>query len=287
MTVSPSLEIPWQWQVLEPERISGTVLVVGASDAGKSTLARWLVERLCRSHARVGWLDGDPGQTTLGLPTTLNLAVVDEAPILLPEPVASFFVGSTSPKGHMLQVLTGLQLLKERALAAGATALVVDTTGLVSQEAGGGALKQWKIELLRPQTVIALQRGRELEHLLGPWRLERRFAVQVLPVAEAVRQRSPEQRAARRRLLFRHYFEKAGGAVFRTGSMPIYGLEAASPGALAALLDTDGFALALGVLRGFSEPGPEVLTKFGEPSRVAALRFGFVRLDPATGDELD
>jgi polynucleotide 5'-kinase involved in rRNA processing len=65
--VPSSIEIPAPWRLLEAERIAGTVLLVGASDTDKSTLVGWLVERLCPSHARVGWLDGDPGQSTLGL----------------------------------------------------------------------------------------------------------------------------------------------------------------------------------------------------------------------------
>jgi polynucleotide 5'-kinase involved in rRNA processing len=42
----------------------------------------------------------------------------------------------------------------------------VDTTGLVDPSQGGKALKQWKIELRAPTTVIGLQRRQELEPIL-------------------------------------------------------------------------------------------------------------------------
>jgi polynucleotide 5'-hydroxyl-kinase GRC3/NOL9 len=149
--------IPTAWETLEPERLTGTILVIGASDRGKSTLVRWLVEKLLRRQPKVGWLDGDIGQSTLGVPSTMNLAVLQQFDRNPPQSQGAFFVGATSPRGHMLPTLVGVELLKELALKKGAAAVVIDTTGLVAEDAGGGALKQWKIELLRPGTVLALQ----------------------------------------------------------------------------------------------------------------------------------
>ena len=122
------MQIPQQWQALNKEDFCGTVLVVGGSDTGKSTLVRWLVQRLGRDQ-RVAWLDADPGQSTLGLPTTLNLAIADTTQNPEPRLSCSFFVGATSPKGHMLPLLSGLQRLREKCHAAGAATLIVDTTG--------------------------------------------------------------------------------------------------------------------------------------------------------------
>lgn len=49
----------------------------GRTDSGKSTFVRWLGGELCRCRVRVGWLDADIGQSTLGLPATMNLAPSD------------------------------------------------------------------------------------------------------------------------------------------------------------------------------------------------------------------
>jgi polynucleotide 5'-hydroxyl-kinase GRC3/NOL9 len=286
MSFRDDLQVPPEWEALGAERLAGTVLVIGASDRGKSTLVRWLVGRLLARHARVGWLDGDIGQSTLGTPATMALALLDEMPAEFPCPQASFFVGATSPRGHMLPTLVGVARLRERALAAGATAVVVDTTGLVAAEAGGGALKEWKVELLRPQTVIAVQADGELEHLLAPLRRERRTTLHVLEPAGAVRQRSPEARAARRTRLFRDYF--AGGRAVRVPlrDRPVYGLEKTAPGRLLSLNDAEGFSVALGIVLGRSGGELEILTPREELREVAGVRIGDLRLDVETGEEV-
>ena len=92
---------------------------------------------------KVGWLDGDIGQATLGVPGSVGLALLDAAGEERPRAEKSFFVGAVSPRGHMLPLLVGLRRLRDHALAAGAVTVLVDTTGLVAAEAGGGALKEW------------------------------------------------------------------------------------------------------------------------------------------------
>jgi len=279
------IEVPPGWPSLEPGRLAGTILVLGAADRGKSTFVRWLVGQLLHTHRRVGWLDGDIGQSTLGVPTTLNLAILERGAGEMLRPLKSFFVGAVSPRGHMLPLLVGAQRLQQQAAEGGATALVVDTTGLVAAEVGGGALKEWKIELLRPQNVIAIQRDGELEHILAPLRLERRIRLHVLEPAAAVRRRSPEERAARRARLFSACF--AGGRVvrLRPGDWPIYGLEKAVPGQLLSLHDAEGFSVFLGIVAGRSDAMLEVLTSLQDLREVAGVRVGDLRLDPGTGEE--
>jgi polynucleotide 5'-hydroxyl-kinase GRC3/NOL9 len=121
--------VPHAWEDIQPAGFSGTILVIGATDRGKSTLVRWLAERLLARHHRVGWLDGDIGQSTLGVPSTMSLALLDGAPEGLPRPWKRFFVGAVSPRGHMLPLLVGAQRLRQQATAAGAGAVLVDTTG--------------------------------------------------------------------------------------------------------------------------------------------------------------
>lgn len=285
-TAAGEIQVPANWEALEPERLTGTILVLGATDRGKSTLVRWLAERLLVRHGRVGWLDGDIGQSSLGVPSTMNLALLDGPPSGLPRPCKRFFVGAVSPRGHMLPVLVGAQRLRQEAQAAGASAVLVDTTGLVAAEAGGGALKEWKIELLRPQTVIAVQEERELEHLLAPLRRERRLTLHVLEPAAAVRRRSPEERAARRARLFRDYFAGAVAMRLALGGKPVYGLEKVVPGQLLSLNDAEGFSVSLGIILGRSGGVLEILTPLADLREVAGVRIGDLRLDPETGEDL-
>jgi polynucleotide 5'-hydroxyl-kinase GRC3/NOL9 len=281
-----SIQVPAEWRELDVEDLSGTIMVIGDSNSGKSTFTRWLVAYLCRFHDRVGWLDGDMGQTTLGVPTTLNLAVVTNWDGPLPRPDGAFFVGSTSPKRHMLPTLVGVQLLREQALAQGATAVVVDTTGLVAPEAGGGALKEWKIAMLRPTTIIALQRERELEHILAPLRRETHMALHSFHVVDAVRSRSPEGRAKRRRTLFFDYFSEALLERIRIRDLPVYGLERVCPQRLVSFQDREGLSIALGVIRSVSAGVLEIFTPPRQKNEVASLRVGDLRLDPDSGEEL-
>jgi polynucleotide 5'-kinase involved in rRNA processing len=71
-------EILPAWEQLGLQSLNGILMVVGASDAGKSTFGRYLFRRLCASSAGVAYLDGDPGQGSLGPPTTMTLALARE-----------------------------------------------------------------------------------------------------------------------------------------------------------------------------------------------------------------
>src|SRR5947209_6138156 len=107
----------------------------------------------------------------------------------------------------MLPVVTGTARLLEWARAAGAEFIVIDTSGMVSG-VYGQLLKYHKLELVRPDLVVGLQRGEELDPLLG---IARRFFsgdVYALHVHPAATSTSVEQRATNRELAMRRYFSK-------------------------------------------------------------------------------
>ena len=280
-----AIEIPPAWEELSARDLGGTTLVIGASDSGKSTLVRYLVERRRCDGSPVGWIDGDPGQGRLGPPTTINLCLPGADGGERPEETLTFFVGSTSPRGHMLPALAGLRRLQEAALARDCASVIIDTSGLVAESAGGGALKEWQLELLRPQRVVALRRGDELEHLLAPLRRDRRFPLHELEVAAAVKARSPEERAARRRQRFRACFAEARTLRLDPARVALYGRNQARSGQILALLGDDGFTLALGVWQRWDEEGLEVFAPAADAAAVAAVRLGALAVDPETGDE--
>jgi polynucleotide 5'-kinase involved in rRNA processing len=92
-------------------------------------------------------------------------------------------------------------------MAQGADLVIVDTSGLVSG-IYGQILKYHKIEQLQPDAVIGLQRGEELEPLLGI--IQRFFPCEVvaLPVHPDVRPTSVEERARKREQAFSRYFSE-------------------------------------------------------------------------------
>jgi polynucleotide 5'-kinase involved in rRNA processing len=267
--------LPEGWRKLPLPEFHGTTLLLGRTDSGKSTLARWLFGALQPRFQRVGWLDADMGQSSLGLPTTLNLVLTASTPSAPEQQRFSFFVGSTSPRGHMLPALVGVQKLQAKASELGADALVVDTTGWIDPAAGGASLKRWKIELLRPRNIVALVEADELETVLLPLQRESWTRLHVLPISPSTRVRPLAERASRRAELLGTYFEPATLRDFGGRGLPVYGAELARPGQLLSLQDEEGFSLALGVLQGSaSSPERNVLTPIRAPEDVRSLSYG-------------
>lgn len=261
-------------------------MIIGASDTGKSTLARYLYRDLCRRRRRVAYLDADMGQSTLGLPTTLNLALSNELgdDRFPPQGMrVAFFTGSITPRGHLLPTVVGAYRLQRKALLAGAQSIIVDTTGLVERSEGGGALKQWKIELLSPGIVIGLQRHGELEPILWPLRRGDRVRCIELPVSPHVVERSRQTRIARRNSRLARYLESAQPQLVALRKTAAYGIEQLAAGALVAFQDREGFVLGLGVVEEIDRKGGTFVARTPLPDLggVESIRFGSASFDLA------
>jgi len=188
---------------------SGVVMLIGGLDTGKTTLGRTIAAAGLDAGRQVAYLDADVGQKAVGPPTAVTLRLIrsvdDLQPGSMDRPDAVYFVGATSPQGQLLPLVVGAGRLLARATAEGADLVVVDTSGLVSG-VYGQILKYHKIELLQPDTVVGLQRGEELEPLLG---IVQRFfpaEVVVLPVHPSAVPTSVEERARNREARLRAYF---------------------------------------------------------------------------------
>ena len=114
------ISIPDSWKKLDPKKLAGLTLIIGAPDTGKSTLARYLYDLLNQHSAPVAFVDGDPGQSVLGPPTTMTLGMNMEKIVFSPKIIFRYFVSAVSPIGHMLDVLTGAARLIEKANLLGA-----------------------------------------------------------------------------------------------------------------------------------------------------------------------
>lgn len=185
------------------------VMLVGGLDTGKSTMGRALAAAALEAGRRVVYLDADVGQKMVGPPSTVGLRLIGDRSALRREslavPDAMYFVGATSPQGQLLPLVVGAGLLLDRAQADGADIVIVDTSGLVSG-VYGQLLKYHKIERLKPDAVVGLQRGEELDPLMGI--VQRFFPTEVLtlPVHSEVRPTSVDERAHNREVAFRRYF---------------------------------------------------------------------------------
>lgn len=270
------IDIPQAWRLLDEQRLYGVVLVVGGSDAGKSTFVRYLARRLLASR-RVAVIDGDIGQTTAGPPATQTLQMAG-ADASAPQS-ASWFVGATTPAGHSLQTLIGLQRLVQRATELGAETVLVDTTGLIAARAGGKTLKWGKFDLLRPSTVVALRRADELEPLLSPWRSSRRFFLAELPVSERAQKTSSAKRSALRQENFRRYFRHGGILRLSLEKVGVTGRWPLLKGQLVGLCDKQGFLAALGIVEALETQEVLLETPLSDPHAVDLLRTGSLLLD--------
>ena len=280
------IDVPSSWESLRVATMKGVILVVGATDTGKTTLARYLYRRLRDHHKRVAFVDGDMGQATLGPPTTVTMAVSEGGDDGFPPDGRRYraFIGDISPTGHMLPTVVGAHKLVERARGAGATAIVVDTTGLVAASQGGGALKLALVDLLRPEVVIGLQRGSELEHLLVPLRCSRRTRVIDREVPQAVERRGPKMRRAHRAAQYCRAFEEARPLTMRWVGRAVFPAPSFSQHRLVALEDGEGFVLGLGIVTDYDPDGGTVtlLTPIASLEDVDAIRVGDVAVHPRT-----
>ncbi len=240
---------------------------------------------MCADSRCVAYLDGDPGQSTLGPPTTMSLALGASGDIAFPPRGKTWrsFVGAVTPRGHTLPVLVGAARLAQAAQAHGADAIVYDTSGLVNPMVGGLNLKLSKIDLLRPSVVFAIQREQELEPLLTPLRLSRRVRVVDLHPSLSIQPRNTLTRRAYRASQFARYLRAACPLTVDWERLAVV----PSPGfvfhRLAALEDADGFTLGLGIVQvaDWRKKQVELLTAKSLEG-VDTLRLGDLTLDPQT-----
>ena len=188
----------------------GLVLLLGAPDTGKTTLAQQIVSAALTQGRRVGLIDTDVGQSDIGPPGTIGLALPQDAaePPGDWRPAALAFVGATSPVGRLLDVVVGARRLADEARRRGAELVIVDTSGMISGQVAI-KLKLAKLEALQPDVILALRRGRELDPLLRVVPAACRATVFPLAPAPAAHVKPPALRRTRRAARFVQYLKEA------------------------------------------------------------------------------
>jgi polynucleotide 5'-hydroxyl-kinase GRC3/NOL9 len=261
----------------------GALMVVGAPDVGKSTFARYLYSRLVSEGKRAAFLDGDPGQSVLGPPTTITLAVGRPGESQFPPggEVRRWFIGSVTPSGHMLHVLVGAARLVRVALELGVDAVIYDTSGLVDPGQGGNALKLAKIDLLRPTSVYAIQSGDELEPLLIPLRHSQRARVFDLSASPEARRRDGPTRQAHRAEQFASYFRNARQLSLNWVRLPVFPAPRFALESLVSFDDAEGFARELGIVTELDRKNHicKLLTPLSSLEGIESIKLGDTNLD--------
>jgi polynucleotide 5'-kinase involved in rRNA processing len=265
----------------------GVVFLLGGIDTGKTTFGVELLRRAAARGIKAALVDADPGQSTVGPPTTIGLRyATGESSVTrdgLRQADRLAFAGSIGPKGHFLPLVAGTTKLVAEARR-NTDLVVVDTTGLVSGIQAQG-LKYYKLDLIQPDYVVAFEHGGELEPIVG---IAKRFTgAQVIetPISDGILPRSPEERVTYREEQFAAYF--ASGAS-RWKVKPTVFMPTLPPGFDLALLDGlvvgmesgDGACVGIAVLE-YDAAGDTLRMISPVSEGVRGLRLGSIRIEPS------
>lgn len=201
---------PRSWQRFTAKCLSEKikrVLILGATDTGKSYFSRHLAEALLAEGQRVALIDTDTGQSDIGPPSCMGLLRPRRAIDLEnpddKEPDEIAMVGSYSASLHFSTALSSLHRLLSN--TSSEELVIINTDGWIAG-GGGRALKHAMIELANPDYVVMLQREKEAEHLIA--HLDRRKTVR-LRTPKSVPTKSGSRRAQSRMEGAIEYMSKA------------------------------------------------------------------------------
>ncbi len=261
------------------------VYVIGSTSSGKTTLCRYLLDKTI-PHRRAAYIDCDAGQSTIGPPTTEGMALFSPPSAESPARTYIRFIGSTSPGGHFLQMLTGAKRLAEKAVELGADATIIDLPGLISGGVGIEFQVQM-IDLLRPTRIVALQHGWEVEPILANFARNPAITIHRVAVSPAAVTRTAPERRRYREERFAAYFADAQSeevslrGLGLQGRVPDLTTPRGARQRLVSLNDHDNFTLALGIA-GEMRTRRRLLSVFAppfDPAAIASVRFGSINLD--------
>lgn len=279
-----TIEKQW-WNILaeiQNQSACRRIYVVGAIDSGKTTFCRFLLNNLS-ARFRMGWIDCDPGQSIFGPPTTVGLAVFDHATTCQREFFR--FVGATSPAGHFLSTLAGIQRLEEKARTQGLQKIIIDSSGFVL----GALAREFQIhliEILEPEVLVAIQKDNEIEMILKNFHRHSRIKTVRIPVSAAVVARTMADRQQYRIDKLKHYFRTGQLYAVKTADKGIHGMmpDLKNPASifhrLLALCDADHWLVTLALLENL-DGLKHSLTIFAPPHdavRVASIHFGSIHI---------
>ncbi len=172
--------IPEEWNEIIKRIINFNlrkIIVLGAMDTGKSFFCTFIGNRLFQFNKKVAIIDCDVGQSDIGPSGSQGLLILDRPVIFLQQerPDYLYFVGAHSPGLHITYFLAGVKYLVDIALSK-ADIVIINTTGWISGD-GGRLLKNIKLELVKPDLIVLMQRGNEIEHLVKSYPSEKLYFI--------------------------------------------------------------------------------------------------------------
>lgn len=213
----------WQSLIRELTASPGVVMVLGATDTGKTSFCYELCMAGLEAGVPTAIVDADVGQSEVGAPGTVGMALVEKPVEGLSDikPRRLYFVGATSPAEHLLECAIGTKKMTDAALELGAKLIVVDTTGLVGGWLGR-KLKTYKTDLVRPDYLVGVQKKHEIEHLLIPFAHVARMKIRRVESPEEAKRKLPEFRTARRRANYSKHFSESHGHLISMDNVSLW-----------------------------------------------------------------
>lgn len=187
-------------------------VILGEMDTGKTFFTTYIANKLLKNGITVSVIDADTGQSDIGPPGTIGLAILKHPVVFFSEvqPDRLYFVGAHSPSIHMLHSLVGLKKLNDYALK-NSDVVLIDTPGWIQGD-GARLLRKSEMELINPDKVILMQREGwrglegnfgELEHLVKTIPEQKIIRVKVSKKASLT---SQTERKRLRELVSQNYF---------------------------------------------------------------------------------
>ncbi|MGA1796370.1 MAG: Clp1/GlmU family protein [bacterium] len=281
--------VPQEWEGLlpgikehKPPRI---IMLVGGIDTGKTTLCGFLFDRLSAQGERTLLIDADLGQSVIGPPATVGLADTRDSRGIF-NPLCLQFVGSTSPRGHMLQTLVAVKKVVDKARRLRPDNIIMDTSGFVTG-AIGSEFKFQKIDLIHPTHLILLEREGELGFLYKNISCRKGTSVFRMEVPFGIiSPKSPDDRRRYREERFRGYFTNARPVSLSLEKMGLHGMVpdlyegSCCQNLLVGLCDGNNNTLSLGIVTHIdpSEKIVTLLSPIDDTERIRSLQFGSIRV---------
>lgn len=243
-----------------------TVLVIGDTDTGKSSLVQLMVQFYRSKGEKVFHVDLDMGQSTIGPPTTIGLVTPDARQYL-------YFVGNITPYGIFREIERGVRRFREILGPTAHDRVMVDTPGLVHDDFAW-SLAKMELRAMEADFVVLIDRKSETARI-AEGLVELRLPFRKFKPRAAVLKKSYATRTTYRRRLFLDYFTEASIVeVPFKGKEIIHLGEQERMGLLVGLLDSSDFLVSLGMIVGIEKEAILVLAHPSELQKVATIKFG-------------
>lgn len=275
--------IPTSWESAAEalaEMEQGKVMIIGATDVGKSTLSTYLTNRLLGKGIESPVVDGDIGQADIGPPTTVGRAVptgyVSSLVDLKPE--ALIFIGHTTPSQVETKIVDGIRRLAARDEK---SLTIINTDGWVL-DPEAVIYKIRMIEAIQPELILGISNGTELQPILSRAR-GRSFRI------DAPQNVLARSRSDRREIRTAGYKRFLDGSKTRTYALSdikltlpkgVSSVKAATSldlkNLIVGLLDHEGYLLQIGILEELGRSSLRLHSRAA--NEVKEIQLGHVKL---------